>query len=120
MAKRVGVVLSGCGGRDGSEIVEVVTTLLAIQRSGAEAVCAAPDVKQAHVVDHRTGAPEAGAAPRGALAEAARFVGGRIVEIGALAVDDVDALIVPGGEGVASVLSDYAEKGQTCAVHPDV
>jgi len=33
---------------------------------------------------------------------------------------ELDALIFPGGNGVATVLSDYAEKGVVCAVHPDV
>ena len=38
MAKRIGVILSGCGVYDGSEIHEAVITLLAIDRAGAEAV----------------------------------------------------------------------------------
>ena len=41
--KKIGVVLSGCGVRDGSEIHEAVFTLLAIDRHGAEAFCMAPD-----------------------------------------------------------------------------
>ena len=41
MAKKIGVVLSGCGVYDGSEIHEAVITLLAIDRAGAEA-CAWP------------------------------------------------------------------------------
>lgn len=32
--KRIGVVLSGCGVNDGSEIHEAVLTLLAIDRAG--------------------------------------------------------------------------------------
>ncbi|HTY20012.1 MAG TPA: isoprenoid biosynthesis protein ElbB, partial [Geobacteraceae bacterium] len=38
MKKKIGVVLSGCGVYDGSEIHEAVFTLLAIDRNGAEAV----------------------------------------------------------------------------------
>ncbi len=37
--KKIGVILSGCGVYDGSEIHEAVLTLLAISRSGAQAVC---------------------------------------------------------------------------------
>ena len=55
MAKKIGVVLSGCGVFDGSEIHEAVLTLLAIDRAGAEAVCCAPNVEQAHVINHVTG-----------------------------------------------------------------
>ena len=37
MAKRVGVILSGCGRRDGSDVAEAVLALLVIERSGAVA-----------------------------------------------------------------------------------
>jgi enhancing lycopene biosynthesis protein 2 len=37
--EKIGVVLSGCGVYDGTEIHEAVITLLAIARSGAQAVC---------------------------------------------------------------------------------
>ena len=47
MAKRVGVILSGCGRRDGSDVAEAQLALLIIDRGGAEAVCAAPDADQA-------------------------------------------------------------------------
>ena len=55
MAKKIAVVLSGCGVMDGSEIHESVLTLLAIDRAGAEAVCMAPNIKQYHVINHLTG-----------------------------------------------------------------
>ena len=51
--KKIGVVLSGCGVRDGSEIHEAVFALLAIDQAGCEAVCMAPDVDFA-VTDHLT------------------------------------------------------------------
>lgn len=41
--KKIGVVRSGCGVYDGAEIHEAILTLLAIARSGAQAVCFAPD-----------------------------------------------------------------------------
>ena len=45
--KKVGVVLSGCGVYDGSEIHETVLTLLALSRQGADVLCFAPDKTQA-------------------------------------------------------------------------
>ena len=51
---KVGVVLSGSGVKDGSEIHEAVAVLLAIDRAGAEAVCVAPNRDQMHVVNHLT------------------------------------------------------------------
>ena len=35
--KEIGVVLSGCGAQDGSEIHEAVITLLSLDRAGAHA-----------------------------------------------------------------------------------
>lgn len=69
--EKIGVVLSGCGVYDGTEIHEAVLTLLAIACSGAQAVCFAPDKPQADVINHLTG--EAMAETRNVLIEAARI-----------------------------------------------
>ncbi|MCF3706315.1 isoprenoid biosynthesis protein ElbB, partial [Salmonella enterica subsp. enterica serovar Weltevreden] len=53
--KKNGEVLSGCGVYDGTEIHEADLTLLAIARSGAQAVCGAPDKPQPDVINHLTG-----------------------------------------------------------------
>ncbi len=74
--EKIGVVLSGCGVYDGAEIHEAVLTLLAIARSGAQAVCFAPDKPQADVINHLTG--EAMAETRNVLIEAARITRGDI------------------------------------------
>ena len=120
MATRVGVVLSGCGASDGSEIHEAVMALYWIERAGGRAICMAPDVEQARVVDHLTRAPEGQAGPRRVLAEAARIARGQVRDIATVRENDVDALIFPGGAGVGTALSNYAEKGVVCEVHPEV
>jgi enhancing lycopene biosynthesis protein 2 len=120
MATRVGVVLSGCGTGDGSEISEAVLVLYFIERAGGRAVCMAPVASQAGIVDHLTSTPDPQAAPRRVLAEAARIARGRIRDIATVREHDVDALVFPGGNGVATVLSNYAEKGVVCDVHPEV
>jgi len=120
MAKRVGVVLSGCGSEDGSEIREAVLTLLSLERGGAEPVCLAPDLIQARVMDHVTGNPEPGASPRRVLVEAARIARGRIRDIASVRDNELDALMFPGGFGVSTILSNYADKGVVCEVHPEV
>ena len=71
--KKIGVILSGCGVYDGSEIHEAVLTLLAISRSGAQAVCFAPDKQQVDVINHLTG--EAMTETRNVLIEAAQIDG---------------------------------------------
>ena len=64
MAKRVGVLLSGCGRLDGSDVAEVMLTLLVIERAGAQSICAAPDANQAGVVDHLTARERTASATR--------------------------------------------------------
>jgi enhancing lycopene biosynthesis protein 2 len=120
MAKRVGVILSGCGRRDGSDVAEALLALLIIDRAGAQAVCAAPDVGQALVFDHLAGAAVKEGGARNARVEAARLHPGEVGALGGLDARDLDALLVPGGDGATTTLSDYAQKGALCTVHPDV
>jgi len=118
MAK-VGVILSGCGVYDGSEIHEAVITLLALDRAGAEALCMAPNVPQLHVVNHLTGEVTEGET-RNVLVEAARIARGKIRDIKEVKNADFDALILPGGFGAAKNLCNFAVKGADCDVNPDV
>lgn len=115
---RFGVVLAGCGVFDGAEIHEAVCTLLAISRAGAEALCFAPDIPQAHVVNHLTGAEQG--ETRNVLVEAARIARGRIRDLATFDPAEVDALILPGGFGAAKNLCDFAFKGADCTVNADV
>jgi enhancing lycopene biosynthesis protein 2 len=119
MAKKIGVVLSGCGVFDGSEIHEAVLTLLAIDRAGAEAVCCAPNTRQAHVVNHLTGEESKGET-RNVLTESARIARGKVRDVASVKAAELDALIFPGGYGAAKNLCDYAFKGPNCTVNPDV
>jgi enhancing lycopene biosynthesis protein 2 len=115
---RVGVILSGCGFQDGAEIHESVLTLLALDRAGAEAVCYAPDVPQAKVVNHLTG--EVASESRNVMAESARIARGAVRDVEEATADDLDALILPGGFGAASNLSDFASRGAEATVHEGV
>ena len=119
MKKKIGVVLSGCGVYDGSEIHESVIILLAIDRAGAEAICMAPNIDQMHVVNHLTGEEVAGE-KRNVLVEAARIARGDIKDISTIGADDIDALIFPGGFGAAKNLCNMAVKGENAEVHSEV
>lgn len=118
MAKRIGVVLSGCGVYDGSEINETVITLLAIDRAGAEAVCMAPDIPQMHVINHLTGEPQAGET-RNVLIESARIARGNIQDLASVQARDLDALMLPGGFGAAKNLSNFAVAGADCEANSE-
>lgn len=115
--KRVAVILSGCGVNDGAEIHEATLSLLALDQRGAVAIIAAPDVPQAKVHDHATGADVPGEA-RGVLAESARIARGSIRTVASLSPDDVDAVLIPGGYGAALNLSTFGTAGADLAVEP--
>ena len=48
--KKIGVILSGCGVKDGSEIHEATLTLYFLDKLNAEIICMAPDKDQFDVV----------------------------------------------------------------------
>ena len=118
MSKKVAVILSGCGVYDGAEIHESVITLLRLDQRGAQVQCFAPNVAQMHVINHLTGEemPES----RNVLIEAARIARGNVEDVRELKVEHFDALILPGGFGVAKNLSDFASQGAACSVQADV
>jgi len=116
---KVGVVLAGCGVYDGAEIHESVITMLALDRAGAEKIMMAPDIDQLHVINHLNGQEMEGDG-RNVLVESARIARGEITSISEVSERDLDALIFPGGFGVAKNLSDYAMAGANCMVNPEV
>ena len=118
MSKRVGVILSGCGVMDGTEIHEAVATMLALDRADAEIVCLAPNKDQADVVNHLSTTPQG--EKRNVLIEAARIARGNVKDIKSVGAGDVDAVVLPGGFGAAKNLSSFATEGADCKVDPDV
>ena len=117
MAK-VGVVLAGCGAQDGAEIHESVITLLALDRAGAEVQIIAPDMDQFHVINHFNGDTMEPA--RNILVESSRIARGNIVPTATMSGDQFDALIFPGGTGMAKNIFDYAMTGSECTVISDI
>lgn len=115
--KKIGVVLSGCGVRDGSEIHEAVFALLAIDQAGCKAVCMAPDADFA-VTDHLS-MQETGE-KRNILVESARIARGSIRNIKDVKAADLDGVVFPGGFGAAKNLCDFAVKGAAASVNPEV
>lgn len=116
--KKIAVVLSGNGVFDGAEIHEATLTLLAIARNGATYQCFAPDIDQAHVVNHITG--EEMQETRNVLIEAARIARGNIKALSEYNAADFDALVFPGGFGAAKNLCTFAFDGPDCTVNKDV
>ena len=116
--KKIGVLLSGCGVYDGSEIHESVSTLIALDELGLEAVCIAPNDTQHHVIDHTKG--EEMEPARNMLVEAARIARGAILDLADVKVEDLDGIVIPGGFGGAKNLSTWAFEGPAGTVREDV
>jgi len=116
--KRFAVILAGCGVLDGAEIHEATLTLLAIAKAGASYQCFAPDKEQSHVVNHITGSTVN--ETRNVLVESARIARGKIKALNLYDPEIFDALILPGGFGVAKNLCSFAFEGIDCTVDPEV
>ncbi|MDK2970696.1 MAG: hypothetical protein PWP23_451 [Candidatus Sumerlaeota bacterium] len=117
--KRVGIMLSGCGVYDGSEIQEAVFVLLALDRAGAATVFIAPNIEQMHVINHKEGHPST-KETRNVLDESARIARGSIRDAADVMAGDLDALVFPGGFGAAKNLCTFAVDGAKCTVDPQV
>ncbi len=116
--KNIAVILGGCGTKDGSEINETVTLLLALDQHGIKYQCFAPDKDQYQVVNHVTG--EVVDEKRNMMVEAARIVRGDILPMTEFNADNYDGLAIPGGVGVANNLFTYFIDGLQMTVLPEV
>ena len=96
---KIGILLSGSGVFDGSEIQEAVLSMLAIKEQGAEYFCISVDANQHHVVNHMTG--EDMNESRNMLIESARIARGIVTPIQDVDLNEIDALVIPGGFGNA-------------------
>lgn len=116
--KKFAVILNGCGHLDGSEIHESVMTLLAIDRNECSYTIFAPNEPQYHIMNHLTRQPMEGS--RNMMVEAARIARGDIHDINEYVPENFDALVLPGGFGVAKNLFTYAFDGANASVLPSV
>ncbi|MDL2296942.1 isoprenoid biosynthesis glyoxalase ElbB [Bacteroidales bacterium OttesenSCG-928-C03] len=116
--KKFAVIFCGCGHLDGSEIHEATMTLLAIDKLECSYTIFAPDLDQTQVVNHFTKEPVN--EKRNMMVEAARIARGDIRPIAEYDPAQFDALVFPGGFGVAKNLFTYAFDGKNAKVNPDV
>ncbi|NOU61860.1 isoprenoid biosynthesis glyoxalase ElbB [Marinifilum caeruleilacunae] len=117
-SKKFAVILAGSGVYDGSEIHEATLALYAISKNGGEYELFAPNTDQYHVINHLTG--EEMNEKRNVLVEAARIARGNIKDVKEFDAANYDALLLPGGFGVAKNLCTFAFKGPDCDVNADV
>ncbi|MFD1551003.1 isoprenoid biosynthesis protein ElbB [Putridiphycobacter roseus] len=115
---KIGILLSGSGVYDGSEIQEAVLAMLAIKEAGADYQCIALDKNQHHVINHLTG--EEMNETRNMKVESARIARGDVANIQDMNPAVLDALVLPGGFGAAKNLSSWAFDGAAGTIAPEV
>lgn len=113
-----GVILSGCGVYDGSDIHEAVLTTYFLDKKEVKITYLAPNINQYHVIDHLIGEEEK--ETRNCLKESARIARGAVVPLNEANVQELDAAIVIGGFGAAKNLSDFAIKQKELTVNEDL
>jgi len=115
--KKIAVVLSGCGNKDGAEITEAVSLMIALSAAGAEMKFFAPNQEFTPQNFLRN---EPMKEKRNIMVEASRISRSEIQDIKDLKADAFDGLAFPGGYGAALHLSNWAEVGAKCQVNPSV
>ncbi len=106
MGKKIAILLSGCGNKDGSEVQESVLALYFINKHGLNYQCYAPDAPQSEVIDYLTNTKTT--EHRNQLKEAARIARSDIQSIAQLNPANYNAIIIPGGGGAnLKNLSNY-------------
>lgn len=103
--KRIAVLLAGCGHKDGTEITEAVSALIALSEAGAS---------------YQIFAPELVNEGRNIRVESARIARQEVPDVRELNPKDFDGLVIPGGFGAARHLCNWATAGAQCEVHPEV
>ena len=114
--KKIAIILSGCGNRDGSELQESLSLMLAIDRQGWQYQCFAPEgffevVPHIDVEDDEEEGTILDMEQRDIFVESARIARGNLLPMEAYKPADYDALALPGGMGAARNLSTFAFDG---------
>ncbi len=114
--KKIAVILSGCGNRDGSELQESLSLMLAIDRRGWRYQCFAPEgffevVPHIDVEETEEEGTLLNMEQRDIFVESARIARGNLLPLEEYRPEDYDALALPGGMGAARNLSTFAFDG---------
>ena len=114
--KKIAVILSGCGNRDGSELQESLSLLLAIDRRGWQYQCFAPEgffevVPHVDVEETEEEGTILDIEQRDIFVESARIARGNLLPLEEYKPANYDALEFPGGMGAARNLSTFAFDG---------
>jgi enhancing lycopene biosynthesis protein 2 len=119
MSRNVALILSGCGNKDGSEITESASMLIALSQENYVVHMYAPDRPCFDEVNYLTDEIQQHS-KRNILVESARIARSKIKPLESLEPSSYDALLFPGGLGAAKNLCNFALKGDDAVIHEDV
>lgn len=117
MSKKIAIILSGCGNKDGAEITEAVSLIVNLSAAGAEMKFFAPNLDFTPK-NFLTNEPLN--QTRNVMVEGARISRSQMNDLKDLKADEFDGLALPGGFGAALHLSNWGQAGAQCKVHPQV
>ena len=107
--RKFAMILSGSGGMDGTESHEAICLMLAVKLAGAKYMCFAINEDQKYVmhVNRETGIKQPQDEKRNMLIEAGRLNHGAVHDLKKLVVNQFDGLVLPGGYGTGTSLSNF-------------
>lgn len=127
--RKFAMILSGCGGMDGTESHEAISLMIAIKQAGADYMCFAINEDQKYVIhiNQENGMKQPQAEKRNMLIEAGRLNHGAIHDLRKLIVNQFDGLVLPGGYGTGTSLSNFVvcndkscEKNESYVVREEI
>ena len=114
--KKIAVLLAGCGFKDGAEITEAISTLIALGEHNVEYRCFSLN-KDFSAVNHINDDSQD---TRNVMIESSRITRGVIESIENLDPKSYDAIVFPGGFGVAQHFCEFAALGAKAGVNPKI
>lgn len=117
--KKCALILAGCGAKDGAEITESVSLMIAFDQAHFHVQAFAPNRSFHHVIDHAAD-QIVESENRNMLVESARIARGNVLPLQELAEDDYDVICFAGGFGVAKNFCNFASEGKNAVLENDV
>lgn len=115
--KKIAVLLSGIGNKDGSECLETISLVIALSSQNCHVEFFAPDINYSPLnFITETPLPET----RNVLIESARLTRGKIHSLSDCQASDFEALAIPGGMGAGTILSTWVKDQAKFSVLPEV
>eukprot|EP01080_Neovahlkampfia_damariscottae_P006770 gene6770-10934_t len=118
-AKKVAVLMSGCGYLDGTEVTEAVSCIIHLKKKGFNVSYFTLDKVQEEVYDHVSRNLEKNEI-RNMISESTRITRTAVQKLDKLKVEEYEFLVIPGGFGVTKNLSNYDESPTNFSVDKNV